>query len=136
MQIRPNPRVVVSSLLNNGFVSHTHRPNLAMRDLGIGEATNGQIGIHIVKATKPYDRADDIGAHHHIANFQYFFVLKGWQRMMIDDVGEVVVHAGDGWLQSGEVDHEVLDYSDDLEVLCINMPQKFQTVPRTDSSAA
>lgn len=134
MSIKPNPRVVVSSLIGSEFKTHTHRPNLAMRDLGIGAATNGAVGIHIVRAIKPFDKADDIGEHHHIAEFQYFFVLKGWQRMNIADVGEVTVHAGEGWLQSGEVEHEVLDYADDLEVLCINMPQKFETILSSSSA--
>ena len=62
-----------------------------------------------------------------LADFQYFYVLKGWQRMLVEGHGEVTVRAHDGWLQPPAIEHQVLDYSDDLEVLCFSMPAEFDT---------
>src|SRR5258708_4671418 len=97
MTIAPSPRVVVGDHAAV-FTTHNNRPNLAMRDLGIADATGGQIAIYIVRANRPFDPKEDIGMHHHTAEFQYFFVLKGWQKMTFDDVGEVTIAAGNGWM--------------------------------------
>jgi len=122
-------KFVVSHADESEFVTHHYRNYLQMRDLGVAGATEGQVAIHIAKVIKPFRPGDDVGAHYHKAAFQYFFVLKGWQRMAFEgQKEEIVMRAGSGWVQPTGIKHEVLDYSEDFEVLCINMPQKFETV--------
>ena len=70
-----------------------------------------------------------MGYHSHKLDFQMVYMLKGSSRMYFEDVGEIEVKAGDAWFQPPGVRHEVLDYSDDFEVLEITIPADFATVP-------
>jgi len=120
-------RFVVSHFDDRDFMPTSARGYLLKRDLGVRDATNGMAIAHVVRAARPCDPGDLPGMHQHMAEFQYFYVLKGWQRMLIEGHGEVTVKANDGWLQPPAIKHQVLDYSDDLEVLCISMPAEFDT---------
>ncbi len=55
------------------------------------------------------------------------YLLKGWARIHLEDAGEIRVEAGDAWYQAPGVRHEVLEYSDDWEVIEITMPADFAT---------
>jgi len=123
------PRFAVSHADESNYAQHHFRPDLEMRDLGVASATDGMVSIHISRH-RPTEEIpeEDYGWHyHHNVEFQYFYVLKGWQRMAIEGHGEILMRPGSGWLQPPETKHEVLGHSEDLEVLCINMPQKFDT---------
>jgi mannose-6-phosphate isomerase-like protein (cupin superfamily) len=127
----PTQRFVVSHADESKFGPHHFRPDLEMRDLGVAAATDGMASIHISRHRPAGDAAvkeEDYGWHYHNVQFQYFYVLKGWQRMNIEGQGETLMREGSGWLQPSGSKHEVLANSEDLEVLCINMPQKFETV--------
>jgi hypothetical protein len=54
-------------------------------------------------------------------------MLKGWQTMWIEGHGVVTMREGSSWTQPPGILHEVLDYSDDREVVEIIMPAKFDT---------
>jgi quercetin dioxygenase-like cupin family protein len=99
-----------------------------MRDLGVARATEGNISIYVTRVTKPFDPSEEPGVHYHTPTFQYFYVLKGWQKMYFEGHGEELLETGSGWLQATGLKHRVLDHSDDLEILVINMPEKFKTV--------
>ncbi|MDB5556622.1 MAG: cupin [Rhizobium sp.] len=120
-------RFVVSHFDEKDFKATSLRGYLQKRDLGVRDATGGMAIAHVVRAARPCEPGDLPGMHQHMADFQYFYVLKGWQRMLIDGHGEVTVRTNDGWLQPPAIKHQVLEYSDDLEVLCISMPAEFDT---------
>ena len=67
------------------------------------------------------------GNHYHTVEFQFVYILKGWQRMRIDGVGELTVREGSSWIQPPGIRHEVLEYSDDREALEIILPAKYDT---------
>lgn len=121
-------RFVVSHAKASDFGAHTFRPHLEMRDLGVAEATDGNVSIYVTRVTKGFDSNEEPGSHFHKPTFQYFYVLKGWQRMYFEGHGEELLEEGSGWLQATGLKHQVLDHSDDFEVLVINMPEKFETV--------
>ena len=95
------------------------------RDLGSVEATKGQLLVHVIRATEPCSGPG--GYHSHDLEFQMNYVLRGWTRVEFEDVGEVRFEAGDSWQQDPKVPHEVLEFSDDFEVIEICMPAEFPT---------
>ncbi len=96
------------------------------RDLGIVEATKGKVLAHVIRATEPCSGPG--GYHSHNLEFQMNYVLRGWTRVEFEDVGEVRFEAGDSWQQDPKVKHEVLEFSDDFEVIEICMPAEFPTM--------
>jgi hypothetical protein len=101
------------------------RTYLEYRDLGVAEATRGKVLAHVIRAKEPCSGPG--GYHTHDVEFQMNYVLQGWTRVEFEDVGEVRFEAGDAWLQEPNVKHEVLEYSDDFEVIEICMPAEFPT---------
>jgi quercetin dioxygenase-like cupin family protein len=95
------------------------------RDLGIANATGGQVVAHLVKANMPPEQGT--GWHVHEANFHIVIMLKGWARFMYDDV-ETLVEAGDCVHQNPGIVHYLFDYSPDMEYLEITSPADFKTV--------
>ena len=95
------------------------------RDLGLVEATHGKVLAHVIRAVEPCSGPG--GYHSHDVEFQMNYVLRGWTRVEFDDVGEVRFEAGDSWYQEPNIKHEVLEFSDDFEVLEIVMPAEFAT---------
>ena len=95
------------------------------RDLGIVDATKGKVLVHVLRAKEPCPGPG--GYHTHDLEFQMNYVLRGWTRVEIEDVGEVRFEAGDSWYQNPNVKHEVLEFSDDFEVIEICMPADFPT---------
>ena len=95
------------------------------RDLGIVEGTNGKVLAHVLRAVEPCSGPG--GYHSHDVEFQMNYVLCGWTRVEFEDVGEVRFEAGDSWYQKPNIKHEVLEFSDDFEVLEIVMPAEFAT---------
>lgn len=101
------------------------RPYFAYRDLGIVKATGGRVLAHVIRATQPCPGPG--GRHTHDLEFQMNYVLKGWTRVEFEDAGEVRFEAGDAWYQNPNIKHEVLEFSDDFEVIEICMPADFPT---------
>ena len=56
------------------------------------------------------------------------YVLKGWIKTEFEGQGAMVMRAGSAWIQPPRIEHVVLDYSDDCEVLEVILPADFATV--------
>ena len=95
------------------------------RDLGIADATGGQVIVHLVKAHEAPE--EGTGWHVHEANFHVVIMLKGWARFMYGDQ-ETLVEAGDCVHQKPGIVHFLFDYSPDMEYLEITSPADFKTV--------
>ena len=63
----------------------------------------------------------------HECDFQLVYVLNGWARFHYDGVGEVTVRKGSCFNQPPGIDHNLIEYSDDFEVLEIVSPANFGT---------
>ena len=105
------------------------RPYFVYRDLGIKEATEGRVMAHVIRANQTCD--GPMGYHSHDLEFQMNYLLKGWARIDLEDIGEIRVEAGDTWYQAPGVKHELLEYSDDFEVIEITLPGDFPTKDET-----
>ena len=55
------------------------------RDLGIADATGGQVICHLVKANPDMPPEDGTGWHKHDCDFQIVIMTKGWARFMYED---------------------------------------------------
>ena len=95
-------------------------------DLGIVAATKGNVLAHVLRAKEPCCGSG--GYYTHDLEFQMNYVLCGWTHVEFEDVGEVRLEAGDRWYQDPSIKHEVLEFSDDFEVIEICMPADFPTV--------
>lgn len=99
----------------------------AYRDLGVATATAGRVGAHVIRArgasTEPGER------HSHMLEFQLVYVLRGWVDFDYDGVGRVRLEAGSSVVQPPGIAHAELAHSEDLEMLEITLPARFETQP-------
>ena len=107
------------------------RDFMEYRDLGISDATHGQVHAHLIRV-KPGQKGEQdmhtTGAHQHLVDFQFFYVVKGWIKFVYDgQEGEKTFSAGDCVLQPAAIRHNELACSDDLEVLEIYSPAIHET---------
>ncbi len=110
------------------------RSQFVYRDLGIREATGGRYHAHVIRANG--DGGPAVGLHRHTAiDFQMVYVLKGWIRFWYDGRGETLVAAGACILQPPGIAHDVLEWSDDLELLEVASPHDFATEALAEDGA-
>jgi len=107
------------------FKSGGLRDFFLYRDLGITDATRGQVIAQLVKANLPPEQGT--GWHFHQADFHIVIMLKGWARFMYEK-RETLVSAGDCVHQRPGITHYLFDYSPDMEYLEIAAPADFGTV--------
>ena len=98
------------------------------RDLGMNKATKGMVQAHVVRFVPPCRPEEVSKRHYHDVDFQMVYVLKGWLKTELDGQGAITMRAGSCWIQPPRIEHVVLDYSDDCEVLEVVLPADFKTV--------
>jgi hypothetical protein len=145
---RPNPRRAaaasktkakprVKPRRKHSFVASHHREEdfkiglrryAKYRDLGMNKATGGMVQAHVVRFVPPCRPEEVSKRHYHDVDFQMVYVLKGWLKTELDGQGAHVMRAGSCWIQPPRIEHVVLDYSDDCEVLEVVLPADFKTV--------
>ena len=124
---RPKQRFVVSHHREEDFETGL-RAYAQYRDLGVAKATRGMVRAHVIRFVPPCDPKEVSKRHYHAVDFQMVYVLKGWIKTEIDGQGEILMRAGSSWIQPPRVEHVVLDYSGDCEVLEVILPADFETV--------
>ncbi len=120
-------KLLVSLLENAEFKSGGLRSYFRDRDIGVSDATNGMVTALVHRAAGPCPH-DVRLPHLHKVGFQMNYVLKGWCKFEFEGHGEQVFEAGDAWVQPPEIEHALLGFSDDVEILEIVMPANFETV--------
>ena len=126
-QTKPRQRFVVSHHREEDFEGGLRR-YAKYRDLGIANATNGMVRAHVIRFIPPCRPEEVSKRHYHDVDFQMVYVLKGWIKTELDGQGAIVMRAGSAWIQPPRIEHVVLDYSDDCEVLEVILPADFETV--------
>jgi hypothetical protein len=121
------PQVFTVSHLNEAdFKADGLRTYALYRDLGIAAATAGLCQAHVIRFVPPC--TDAVRKRHlHKAELQLVYVLQGWMKNELEGVGEQMMSAGSCWIQPSGIEHTVLDYSPDCEVLEIIVPADFKT---------
>ena len=124
----PTQKFHVSHYRDEDFKTTGLRSYVQYRDLGIREATGGLIAAQVNRRNAPFRKEDVVHRHYHDVKFQMVYVLKGWTRFEVEGHGEHTVEAGGCWIQPAGIQHTVLGYSDDLEVLEIIIPAEYDTI--------
>lgn len=122
----------VNHLEGDPFRDDGLRPFFQYRDLGLREATDGQVLAHVIRARPGAPARPE--RHWHEVQFQMVYVLKGWIRFDYEGVGEVTLKAGSCVHQAPGIRHTELAHSDDLELIEIVMPADFATRTGTDDT--
>ena len=98
---------------------------LLYKDLGVFDATNGQVVVQLVRAAKAPQRGTPW--HRHEALFHILFMTRGWAKFMHED-RLTLLEAGDCLHQRPGIVHCLFDYSPDMEYLEIAAPGDFGTI--------
>lgn len=102
------------------------RAFLEYRDLGVADATRRRVQAQIVRTNGACDRST--GWHYHTLDFQFVYVLNGWSRTELEGIGAFDLHTGDAIIVPPRLRHDVTGFSEDFEVLEINVPADFETI--------
>jgi quercetin dioxygenase-like cupin family protein len=121
----PKMTFSASHLRDASFKDGGLRSFFVYRDLGIETATGGRVMAQIIRAKTAHDGS--AGWHRHTLDFQMFYVIKGWIKFAYEGAGEVLAEAGACVHQPPGIRHIEIDHSDDLELLEITLPAKFET---------
>ena len=97
----------------------------AYRDLGVAAATEGRVGAHVIRARGASATPGE--QHHHALDFQLVYVVRGWVEFEYAGVGRVRLEAGSSVVQPPGIRHAELAHSEDLEMLEITLPARFET---------
>ena len=109
------------------FKANGLRPYALYRDLGVADATNGLVQAHVIRMRPPFPESMK-KRHYHATVFQMMYILKGSTTVQIGDDPPMTMSAGGCWIQPPGVEHTVLDYTPDFEVLEVLLPANFATV--------
>ena len=128
-----------ASLAKDAVYKAGLRGFMEYRDLGVEQATHGQFRAHVIRIKKEAAGKHELhttGLHRHLCDFQMFYVLEGWIKLVYEGPGEHTFQAGDCILQPAGIVHNELDCSDDIELLEIYSPAVHQTVKAEQPSEA
>jgi quercetin dioxygenase-like cupin family protein len=95
------------------------------RDLGIKQATGGQVVAHVIRAAAGSEFSSQ--PHLHETSFQLVYILKGWIEFEYEGQGRVRLEAGSCVHQPPGIRHRELGHSEDIEMLEVVMPGEFKT---------
>ncbi len=96
-----------------------------IRDLGLKKATGGVLEARILAAARPCPSG--LGLHRHAVEFQMFYVLQGWAKFYFEGTGEVEVTAGSCVNMPAGIVHDLLEHSEDMELMEIISPSQPNT---------
>ena len=95
------------------------------RDLGVADASNGEVIAHVIRAKEGSNATGDW--HVHDCNFQMYYVIKGWINFEYEGHGFKTAKAGDCVMQPAGIRHREMEHSEDLELIEIVSPADFQS---------
>jgi quercetin dioxygenase-like cupin family protein len=101
---------------------HGLRDFFLYQDMGVADATHGNVLVQRVKANEAPEKGT--GWHRHEAAFHVVIMTKGWATFMYGDQ-ETRVEAGDCVHQQPGIVHYLFDYSPDMEYIEIVSPADF-----------
>ncbi|WP_295639871.1 cupin domain-containing protein [uncultured Methylibium sp.] len=119
------PRGFVATHAKDARFERGLRSFFEYRDLGIKDATDGQVVAHVIRAAAGTEFSGQ--PHVHDIAFQLVYVLKGWIEFEYEGQGIVRLEAGSCVHQPPGIRHREIGHSPDVEMLEIVMPGEFQT---------
>ena len=96
------------------------------RDLGVTDATNGEMRAQVMSAIT--GMTEPTGWHYHVCDAQFVYTLKGWVELEFETGETIRMEEGDSLLIPGGMRHNEIRTSDDLEILELSVPADMGTV--------
>ena len=96
------------------------------RDLGVTEASNGEMRAQVMSAIT--GMTEPTGWHYHVCDGQFVYALKGWVDLEFETGETIRLEAGESLFIPGGMRHNEISTSDDLEVLEVSVPADMGTV--------
>ena len=124
---RPKQRVAISHHREEDFKADGLRAYAQYRDLGIADASHGLARAHVIRLMGPCNPDEVSKLHYHDVEFQMVYVLKGWVKTYMEGVGETTLQIGSAWTQPPKIQHLIMDYSVDVELVEVILPADFET---------
>ena len=103
------------------------REFFAYRDLGVTDASNGEMRAQVMSAIT--GMTEPTGWHYHVCDGQFVYALKGWVDLEFETGERLRLEAGESLFIPGGMRHNEIRTSDDLEILEVSMPADMGTVP-------
>jgi quercetin dioxygenase-like cupin family protein len=97
------------------------------RDLGVAEASNGNMRAQVMMASQGMSRPT--GWHYHECDGQFIYILKGWVELQFEDGRTIKVEEGDSLFIPGYLPHNETRTSDTMEILEVSVPGEMGTKP-------
>ena len=113
---------------DTAFEAKGLRALLDYRDLGIRGATEGQVGVQVIRARPGSESMPEW--HSHRVDFQMIYILKGWFTFEYEGHGEVTLRPGACVHQPPGIRHREIAHSDDAELIEITLPAEYETQSR------
>ena len=123
---RPEIKRTVAKQVDQPFVKG-RRKFFRYRDLGVQAATGGKLRAQVMEAIT--GMTEPTGWHVHQCQAQFIYVLKGWVTLEFEDGSQHRMEAGDSGLIPGEMKHNEIATSDDVEILELSIPGPMGTTP-------
>lgn len=96
------------------------------RDLGVADASQRRVHIHVVRATRA--SADNGTGWHSHSMGQLFYILRGWGDLSVERQPGLRMSTGDAMCISPRMKHNVPRFSADYLVLEMCIPADYDTV--------
>jgi quercetin dioxygenase-like cupin family protein len=118
-------KLAIARADNPNFVAG-RRAFFKYRDLGVTDATDGQMRAQITSATQGMGKPT--GWHYHVCDQQFVYMLKGWVDLEFEDGSKVRLMPGDSMMIPGGMRHNETGTADELEILEVSVPAQMNTV--------
>ena len=123
---RPDVRLAISKKETASYVKG-RRTFFRYRDLGVADATGGRMRAQVMEAIT--GMTEPTGWHVHHCEAQFVYVLKGWVELEFEDGTRERLATGDAVMIPGEMKHNEIATSDDVEILELSIPGPMGTTP-------
>ena len=97
------------------------------RDLGVADASGGNMRAQVMTATQGLSRPT--GWHYHECDGQFIYILKGWVELQFEDGKTIKVEQGDSLFIPGYLRHNEIRTSEEMEILEVSVPGELGTKP-------
>jgi quercetin dioxygenase-like cupin family protein len=123
---RPKHKLTISKKASSPYVKG-RRTFFRYRDLGVADATGGTMRAQVMEAIT--GMTEPTGWHVHHCEAQFVYVLKGWVELEFEDGTRERLETGDSVMIPGEMKHNEISTSDDVEILELSIPGPMGTTP-------
>ena len=122
----PKSKVAISRAKAPEYIK-VRRDFFKYREMGLTDATDGFMRAQIMVGTQGL--TEPTGWHYHICDAQFVYVVKGWVELQFEDLGTIRLEEGDTINIPGNLPHNEIRTSDELEILEVSVPAALGTKP-------